>query len=224
VNALRALVPAFAAAVLLATATPSFGQASSIEMNQFPMPPPTGYAATKHFSYAGDYGVFVAPTSAVAGTTANASDYKYVRFSGIGNKRVTVYGAWGTTPIPSATATADACGHSHVSYGVWTRWEFRIRFFRRISGWIPLGGGGMSGIRNAQGQCVFRTDTPFASIDPRFGWGLTALSFDFRGTTYFRDLVVGALSNTHGWGSCTVPSGTFKACHEPSYIVGYTLP
>jgi hypothetical protein len=221
---LRLLASASAAGVLLATAAPSFGQASSSELAGFPMPPPSGYWATKHFSYVGDYGYFTAPTSAVPGTTAHAADYKYVRYSGIGGKRVFVYGAWGTTPVPNPSGTADACGHAHTSYGVWTRWEFRVLFFRRISGWIPLGGGGMSGIRNAQGQCVFRTDTPLASIDPRYGWGLPSLGFDFRGTSFFRDLVVGALSNTHGWGSCTVPTGTFKACHEPSYIIGYTLP
>jgi hypothetical protein len=81
----------------------------------------------------------------------------------------------------------------------------------------------MSGIRNPAGKCVLTPDNPLRTIDPRFGWGETFKSFDLRGPTFITDLVVGALSNTHGWGSCTVPSG-FRACHEPSYIIGYTLP
>lgn len=80
----------------------------------------------------------------------------------------------------------------------------------------------MSGARNAQGKCVFSPDNPLAGLDPRFGWGDRFKSFDFRNVTYFKELVVGALSNTHGWGSCR--NDSFPACHEPSYIIGYTLP
>ena len=61
-------------------------------------------------------------------------------------------------------------------------------------------------------------DTPLKSIDARFGWGSGVLSFDFTGGTIYTELVVGVLSNTHGWGSC----GAF-ACTEPSYVIGYTL-
>jgi hypothetical protein len=39
----------------------------------------------------------------------------------------------------------------------------------------------------------------------------------------WKEVVVGAASNTHGWGSCTPPAGEFKACIEPSYLIAYTL-
>ena len=93
-----------------------------------------------------------------------------------------------------------------------------------------VGGGGMSGNRNANGQCVLDTNNQLRSIDSRFGWGETFQSFNFQnllcilGTCWrYTELVVGALSDTHSWGSCNVPPNTFKACFEPSYIIGFTL-
>jgi hypothetical protein len=214
--------------VLLST-TRCFGQASEAEMQSFPMPPPSGYAAQKIFAYIGDYGYYTEPLSSVPGRTANASDYRYVRYSGIDGKKVYVYGAWGTTPIPPAQGGADACGHAHASYGVWGKYELRFFFGVSFSGWSFLGGGGMSGNRKANGQCVLDTNNPLSSIDPRYGWGETFQWFDFKptcvgGTCWrYTELVVGALSDTHGWGSCNVPPNTFKACFEPSYIIGFTL-
>lgn len=196
-------------------------QASPSEMATFFMPPPSGLVATKTFGFAGDYGYYTAPASAIAGSSARASDYRYVRYRGLAGKRVFVYGAWGSTPVPAPSGGGDACGHAHASWGVWGRWQYRL-IFATISGWTFLGGGGMSGVRNPAGRCVFTPDNPLAAFDPSFGWGQTFKSFDFRGSTYLTDLVVGALSNTHGWGSC--PASGFAACHEPSYIIGYTLP
>lgn len=205
-------------------------QASPSEMSAFPMPPPTGFAAVKTFRFAGDYGYYTAPETAVAGVSAAASDYRYVWYRGVTGMRVTVYGTWGPTPVPPPSGGRDACGHAHTSWGVWARWEFSLPFFgllsdRRwtMSQWTLLGGGGMSGVRNAEGRCVFTPDNPLRTIDPAFGWGQTQKSFDLRRMPFIKDLVVGVLSNTHGWGSCR-PSGGFVACHEPSRIRGYTLP
>ncbi len=199
-------------------------QASQSEMSAFPMPPPSGYSAQKSFNYVGDYGYYTAPSSAHYGTGAGASDYKYVRYTGVSGKRVFVYGAWGTSVPPDPPGPADACGHSHSSWAVWAKWSLYMPGFGTWGGWQMLGGGGMSGVRNASGQCKQKTDGPLASIDSRFGWGATFKEIDLRGTTFYKELVVGALSNTHGWGTCSVPSGSFPACHEPSYIIGYTLP
>lgn len=198
------------------------GQASSSEMAGFPMPPPGGYVATKTFGYVGDYGYYTAPTSSAPGMSANASDYRYVRYRGVSGKRVYVYGAWGPTSIPPASGGGDSCFHAHASYGVWARWEFKIEPFFTFSGWSFLSGGGMSGVRNPNGKCVFATENDLTDIDSRFGWGTTFKSYNFG--SFVTDIVVGALSNTHGWGSCSVSSGSFVACHEPSYIIGYTLP
>jgi len=236
-ESLYAFAAAYAVLILLWPSS-SFGQASESEMKSFPMPPPSGYAAQKMFAYVGDYGYYTAPKSSLPGTTANASDYKYVRYSGIAGKKVTVYGAWGSTPIPPPKGEADGCYHAHASYGVWGKYEKTLGgVFSLGSGWSFLGGGGMSGQRNsANGQCVFSTDNTLSSTDPRFGWGQPTKSFDFPKPMMFgiwtscvycytyTELVVGALSNTHGWGSCSVPPNTFKACFEPSYIIGYTLP
>lgn len=218
----RALVAAASLACLAIPET-SFAQASPAEMASFPMPPPSGYHAQKTFGYVGDYGYYTAPPAASYGVTANASDYEYVRYRGVAGKRVFVYGAWGPSVPPDPPGDADACGHTHASWGVWAKWSFNFLGFH-FGGWTMRGGGGMSGERNAGGKCVHKTDTPLASIDPRFGWGATFAEIDLRGKGYITELVVGALSNTHGWGTCTVPAGEFPACHEPSYVIGYTLP
>lgn len=219
----RPAVCAACAALLLAGGRAA-AQATAAEMSGFPMPPPSGFFATKTFGFVGDYGYYTAPSSSVPGISAGPSAYRYVRYRGVAGKRVYVYGAWGPTAIPAPVGRADACEHAHASWGVWARWEFSFPLVGTFSGWTRAGGGGMSGTRNSAGNCVFRTDTPLARIDPRYGWGETFRAFDLRGAGYVTDLVVGALSNTHGWGSCTVPSGTFRACYEPSYIIGYTLP
>lgn len=198
------------------------GQASEAEMRSFPMPPPSGFVATKTFGHAGDYGYYTAPTSSLPGVSANPADYKYVRYLGADRKRVFLYGAWGPTGVPARSPGADACSHAHVSYGVWARYQ---AFLSREE-WRFLGGGGMSGKRNASDRCVFDPDNPLRSIDARYGWGWTFLELDLRWRYFesYREIVVGVLSNTHGWGSCPVPPRTFKACFEPSYIIGYTLP
>lgn len=207
------LAPAFAHA-----------QASQAEMQAFPMPPPTGLHAQKAFGYVGDYGYYTAPPSAVYGMEAKAKDYQYVRYTGVSGKRVFVYGAWGTTPIAPPANGGDNCGHAHASWGAWAKYRIVLPLYGTIQGWAMAGGGGMSGVRNAQNKCVFKTDGPLAGIDPRFGWGATFKELDWRNTTFYTELVVGALSNTHGWGTCAVPSGQFPACKEPSYVIGYTLP
>ena len=83
----------------------------------------------------------------------------------------------------------------------------------------------MSGVREGQ-RCVFKTNGPLAAVDPRFGWGSDFFRLDCRAGNcgILTELVLGALSNTHGWGSCTVAPGAFPACTEPSYLIGYTLP
>jgi hypothetical protein len=213
--------------VIFAAATMAFGQALESEMRAFPMPPINGYAAEKAFSYTGDYGYYSVPQSSSEGGGIGAEDYHYVKYSNLSGKNVYIYGAWGTTPIPEPTYDGrewrDACGHAHVSYGVWGRYEFK--FFRsRISRWVFLGGGSMSGVREGVpgrwGRCVHKVDNPYKSIDNgRFGWGQEFLSFDFTGGTFLKEVVLGVQSNTHGWGTC----GKF-ACLEPSWAIAYTLP
>lgn len=81
----------------------------------------------------------------------------------------------------------------------------------------------MSGQRNSAGKCVLKVDNPLKSTNSRYGWGKDFLNLDFTGNgAIFKEIVIGTLSDTHGWGSCNMPG--FKACHEPSWIIGYTLP
>ena len=134
-------------------------------MRTFPMPPPQGYAETKTFGYAGDYGYYLVPSSSSYGQGAAASDYSYVSYDGVAGKDVWIYGAWGVTAIPAASGGGDACGHAHTSYGVWARYQYRRWFgfpfwFVNMDRWIFVGGGGMSGVRNANGQCVLKTMNP----------------------------------------------------------------
>jgi hypothetical protein len=213
-----------ACAVIVASAGAAFGQASEAEMRMFPMPPPQGYDQTKSFAYGGDYGYYLVPSSSSFGTGANAGDYRYVSYSGVAGKDVWIYGAWGTTPIPAPSGGGDACDHAHASYGVWARYEHRFAFVT-LRGWIFAGGGGMSGVRDGAGRCVLSVTNPLSMIDSRFGWGSQYLHFDLRSSDFIKELVVGVLSDTHGWGSCTLPLGqTFPACHEPSWAIAYTLP
>ena len=194
------------------------------------MPPPQGYAETKTFGFAGDYGYYLVPSSSTYGQGTDAGDYYYVSYDGVAGKDVWIYGAWGVTPIPNPSAGTDACGHAHTSYGVWARYKYRRWFgfpfwFVDLEQWIFLGGGGLSGVRNAAGQCVLRTMNPLSSFSPAFGWGNSALHVDLRGTSSITQLVLGVVSYTHGWGSCTLPPGeNFRACHEPSWAIAYTLP
>ena len=192
------------------------------------MPPVQRYAAQKLFAYTGDYGYYLFPYQSESSTGIGPGDYVYVRYTGISGKKVYVYGAWGTTPIPPPQRLpdgriGDSCYHAHNSYGVWAKYsiggiDFGFVYIPPITGWLFLGGGGRSGTRGASGACILSTTNTLTSIDSRFGWGQEFLSFDFTGGTIYTELVVGVLSTTHGWGSC----GAF-ACHEPSYVIGYTL-
>ncbi len=81
----------------------------------------------------------------------------------------------------------------------------------------------MSGVLNYQGNCVLSVDNPYKSIDSSFAWGKQYLNLRFTGSeAIYKEIVIGTLSNTHGWGSCNM-SG-FKACKEPSWVIAYTLP
>lgn len=211
--------------LLLALLYHTTAQASRAEIMAFPMPPPSGYSKIKSYSYVGDYGYYTYPSpSKFAGNgAAKASDYKYVRYENVSGKRVFIYASF-ATPIPAATPTTDACGHAHTSYGVWAYNEMNF-FFTTYKWWSFVGGAGMSGKRETWTKpCKIKVDNDLAAIDERFGWGSDFLELDFRANSYVKAKVIGALSNTHGWGSCTAPSGQFKACYEPSYIISYTLP
>jgi hypothetical protein len=217
-----------AAGMILATQAIVRAQARETEMRSFPMPPPSGYAVTKNFNYVGDYGYFLKPSTAVYGMEAKAPDYRYVRYTGVKGKNVWVYGAWGTTAIGNVSPSGgDNCGHAHASYGVWVK--FRYKAPLPVSTyWAFAGGGGMSGVRaNASSPCVLKVDNPLKNISSSFGWGKEAINLNFKNLPAYiepEEVVVGALANTHGWGSCSVPSGKFPACHEPAWIIGYTLP
>ena len=233
------------ATTTLLSAGMAWGQSSYTEMRSFPMPPVQGYKVDKTFAYPGDYGYYLSDyqTSPTQNSTPDL-DYDYFRYTGVRGKNVYIYGAWGTIPIPPPTLnpageiTADACGHSHLSYGVWARYmlEFFAGFLRMPVGplWVFLGGGGMSGVRaTPSSPCVLTVNNPLASVDSRFGWGASLLNWDSRNhiprppgftSPFWRaidisELVLGVQANTHGWGSC----GTF-ACHMPAYAIAYTLP
>ena len=212
-------------AALMTYSQPSHAQATSAEMQAFP-PPVAEYAQTKNIGYVGDYGYYLVPTVSLVGGGATATDYTYVRYTGVSGKKVWIYGSWGNTPIPAAVGNTDACGHAHNNFGVWGRYEFKLLpNIPPVSGWTFLGGGSQSGQRDSNGKCVLKADNPYKTIDNgRFGWGQDFLQLDLNKLYYIKELVIGVQSNTHGWGSCSVPSGSFKACKEPSWSILYTLP
>jgi hypothetical protein len=186
-------------------------------MENFPMPPLRGYHATKTFTHTGDYGYYTSPVFACVGGGASSTDYRYVRYLGVSNRRLVLYGAWGTTAIPG-----DACFHAHASYGVWANVEFDIPWVGESDGWFLAGGGSMSGVLNSAGKCEFRVENAHVSFDERFGWGDEFEEFDFRTFSFVKALVLGVQANTHGWGTCM--GDGFLACREPAYLIGYVLP
>jgi hypothetical protein len=219
---LRLTLFVIVAAATLLPARSAWAQASQAEMENFPMPPLRGYHATKTFTRTGDSGYYTSPVFACVGGGALPSDYRYVRYRGVSNRRVFLYGAWGTTSIPPASGGGDACFHSHVSYGVWAHVELAIPWFGESTTWWLAGGGGMSGVRDSAGRCVMRTENAHVAFDGRFGWGDEFEEFDLRPYSFVKELVLGVQSNTHGWGTCDADG--FPACREPSYLIGYTLP
>jgi hypothetical protein len=221
-RALRTVALAIVAVSALLATRAASGQATKTEMEHFPMPPERGYHATKTFTGTGDSGYYTSPVFACVGGGASPNDYRYVRYSGVSNRRVVLYGAWGTTDVPPAEGGGDACFHSHVSYGVWANVEFDVPWVEESNDWFLAGGGSMSGVRNSAGKCEFRTENAHVSFDDRFGWGDEFEEFDFRTFGFVKALVLGVQANTHGWGTCMADG--FLACREPAYLIGYVLP
>jgi hypothetical protein len=224
---------AAAALLFMLPTTTCWAQASEAEMRAFPMPPP-GIAAVSTWATEPYYGYFTAPSTSLSTPGAGgAGDYSYVLYTGNGLHGTTgvFWGDWGTTPVPPPSSGGDNCGHSHVSYGVWgyVQRQIDILWIHNVTyEWTFLGGGGLSGTRDASGRCVHNTTVGAGwSPDGRFGWGQSAMAFDLHQplhpvwyeTDIYLHIVVGVLNATHGWGSC----GAF-ACIEPGYILGYAVP
>jgi hypothetical protein len=133
-------------------------------------------------------------------------DYSYVIFwgQGIVNGRTSVFwGDWGPTYIPPPQGEADSCFHTHVSYGVWGYANVWNLFGANYKQWQFLGGGGMSGMRDANGKCVHHADNPLKNTDARFGWGNDVTTINLRPpcvfifcTLYYDYIVLGVLNNT----------------------------
>jgi len=195
------------------------------EMSAFAMPPTNGYVEQKEFTYAGDYLYLQTPMWSSPGDGVGVSGYNFIRYTGVSGKHIVLYGYWGGTEVPPPAwiggEFVDSCAHAHTSYGVWARRLVRGRYGWSTR-WTFEGGGGMSGVRTADGRCVGQIDNPLAKIDTKYGWGVSAVDLDLRAGTNITDLVLGVQSNTHGWGSCTVPAGSFLACIEPSWAIAYT--
>lgn len=209
--------------LFLAYCGAAFGQSTESEMKNFPMPP-SSIARNKTFGYVGDYGYFISPSKALYDTNLPAAKgYKYVRYKGIAGKKVYFWPAW-LSPIPAAADGKDACGHTHLSWGAWVKKTIFPVFGSSSSyRWTFVGGGSMSGVRE-NGQCKHRAVNPISYIDSgRFGWGKEYAEFDYRGNPFVTEIIFGVRANTHGWGTCVVPSGKFPACREPAYINAWTL-
>jgi hypothetical protein len=118
--------------------------------------------------------------------------------------------------------TGDNCFHTHLSYGVWAKFDLTVNG-AKISGQPLVGGGGMSGVRNQQGICELKTQNSLTPFSPAFGWGKDFTSFNVTSSqTFIKELIVGASVPTHGWGTCQ-PSGGFTACFEPVWMNVWTL-
>jgi len=210
-------------------------QASEAEMRGFEFPPTKGFAGEKHFGYAGDYYYPYVGDYAEFRVDTDADTYAFFRFTGIENKKVQIWPHVATiSSVPPPSDRSDACAHVHLSYGVWAKYTANLHFFR-VQRYRFVGGGGMSGVRNARGNCVLRVDNPVGRIDARYGWGdeftpdvperaVIRLNRGVTVTGVASDVIVGVSAPTHGWGTCSVPDGTFRACFEPVNLYVWTLP
>jgi hypothetical protein len=217
------------AALLVLSSTSAFAQATPSELKAFVMPPPQGFAQQKTFNAIGDSGYFQVPYSASPGGGIEQKDYQFVRYNNVKvGKKLTIWADWFSAidaPVydPASGEFLDGCQHTHLSYGVWGRWEVKT-MFGLSEGWVYLGGGSMSGMRDAANNCVHVVNNPLRRLDPRFGWGNERLEFDVNVTySFYKDFAIGVQANTHGSGTCTVPAGQFKACLEPAWAEAFIL-
>lgn len=206
----------------IAATEPGWGQATPGEMASFPMPP--NYVRnTKNFQFAGDYLYELVENYAVFPTDTGPNTYAYIRYTGLAGKNINIWPRVATS-IPVPDLRGDACAHTHMSYGVWARFELNVAGIR-ISGQPFIGGGGMSGVRNPQGVCELKVQNNLTSFSPAFGWGSDFTTFNVMpNQTFIKELIVGASVPTHGWGTCAPQPGGFSACFEPVRVNVWTLP
>jgi hypothetical protein len=94
----------------------------------------------------------------------------------------------------------------------------RRRPLMRSTTLLPPGSPGLIGQRDSANRCVFKVDNGLARVDPRFGWGQEYAILDLRGRSDVTDVVVGVLANTHGWGTCELPTPTsFLGCRQAAW-------
>jgi hypothetical protein len=214
--------------ILLALFAPGFAWAQSTpaEMALFPIPPSKGYTFTKDFQFVGDSVGHLATNYAVYPADIGAATYAYYRMTNLAGKNISIWPRVETAiPPPKVLSDgrlADACGHTHLSYGVWVRYDL-IFAGARLTGVPFVGGGGMSGVRHPQGKCELKVQNDLVQISPAFGWGSDFTAFNvLPHQTFIKELIVGASVPTHGWGTC-LPSGGFTACFEPVRMNVWTL-
>ena len=213
----------------LVNVVPASAQATEGEMRLFPMPPTQGFVKTKSFQFVGDYSYDLGANYATFPTSAGPAEYTYYRYTNVVGKNINIWPRV-QTPIPPPVVlpdgrTGDACFHTHLSYGVWAKFDVIVAGVR-ITGEPLVGGGGMSGVRNAQGVCELRTNNNLVPLSPGYGWGTDFTSLNVMpGQTFVTELVVGVSAPTHGWGTCAPQPGFgFRACFEPVWVNVWTLP
>jgi hypothetical protein len=210
----------------LVSPRPAWAQATPAEMALFPIPPAKGYKLTKDFQFVGDSVGHLATNYAVFPTDTGPATYAYYRMTDLAGKNISIWPRV-ETPIPPPKVLpdgriADACSHTHLSYGIWVRYDL-VFAGSRLTGVPFVGGGGMSGVRHPQGQCELKVQNDLVQISPAFGWGNDFATFNvLPHQTFMKELIVAASVPTHGWGTCP-PSSGFTACFEPVRMNVWTL-
>lgn len=205
----------------------AWGQATEDELRELPMTTTKAYKETKHFDFTGDYLYALARDYAVFPEDVGADQFVFYRYTGILGKSINVWPRF-VSSVPAPSSEGDACAHTHLSYGVWIKYETTFLWYQS-SNYNLVSGGSMSGVRDNQGNCIHKVDNPLKAIDERFGWGTEfssfvpkKASFFFLGSTVPKEVIVGASAPTHGWGTCYTKG--FKACFEPVRVNVWTLP
>jgi hypothetical protein len=179
--------------------------------------PLLSYNVTTSLDYVGDYGFYTLGSLTSLPFNADLSNpslWKWVRYKNPANVR-NIW-AW--------AANGDgACGHAHISWGLWGRYSYRIASLP-LTKLVWLGGATQSADTGPNGSCLWNVKNSFQqTFGEDYGWGDNYLNVNItsRGSGFkYTEFILGSFSVSHGAASC--PPTNY--CSHPTYSVLYSVP
>jgi hypothetical protein len=204
-----------AATATLAIAAFVHSQPTKAQVKAMSVPRPA-YNVTTSLDYVGDYGYYNLGSLTSMPTNADLSDpsrWKWVRYTNPANVR----SIWAWAAIGDG-----ACGHAHISWGLWGKYAYKIAGFNIVK-WTWLGGATQSGDVGANGSCVWNVNNSMQqAFGENYGWGDNYLNVNANviGASFkYTEFVLGSISVSHGSVSC--PPTNY--CSHPTYSILYSV-